>query len=228
MLTKPHAKAQFETTALQAYFRTLAGTDGCAPTRPNQMQIQLMRYKRAELRKQLGGGGRCYHLARFLYAEFGWKCADVTYLDSRGQVIMLHTINILPDGALLDATADQFGEGFDVEIIAQDDVRYRRYRMEWTGRHNPLCDAQCAAVLAELGQVWSGYPDGHLELRNTQQRGHGWWLVDKTALQEFWRQQLAYAEVAEDPEDDSYIETIKEILSDLDHVAQRSSYTPRF
>ena len=47
-------------------------------------------------------------------------------------------MNLLPDGSILDATADQLGEGKDVIVVHPSDKNYHRYRPEFSHDSMPI------------------------------------------------------------------------------------------
>lgn len=65
------------------------------------------------------GKGACTQVALAIHAQFGWTVVVGDFDD--GDHFWLHCWNRRPDGWLVDATADQFGQ-HDVLICAPDDV----------------------------------------------------------------------------------------------------------
>src|ERR1700740_618790 len=103
--------------------------EGKVKLRPTAEDIEWIRKLRHEIRTDEGGGGMCHFVSECIHNKFGWHAESGTLLDRNGDVIMGggHVWNVLPDGAILDATADQIGEGRDIAIIEPDDPDYHRY-----------------------------------------------------------------------------------------------------
>ena len=137
--------------------------------------IASIQREREAIRVEDGGGGMCHIVSELLWDRHGWARFPVTYLDPEGQIICAgHLINILPDGGLLDATADQFGEGHDVRVLAPGSPDYGRYRPEFDEEFNPS-RYECVAHF-----FWNGLSDCDAQDRLRANRGQGWWLPDKT------------------------------------------------
>ena len=144
-----------------------------------------IRSLRTEVRKEEGGGGMCHVMMEVLWLKNDWEGLSVSYLDPWGRVICCgHCINILPDGSLLDSTADQFGEGHDVRLLAPGDPEYGRYRPEFDEDFHP---GQCEEAARFY---WTGLLDHQAQDRMTQQLGHGWWLEDKQRYLKYLREQV--------------------------------------
>lgn len=141
---------------------------------------------REEIRVSEGGGGMCHLIAEALWDQFGWARLPVSYLDSDGHVICAgHRICALPDGSLLDATADQFGEGHSVRVVTPHHPDYGRYRPEFDDEINPSTYPDSFG-----GFFWSGEGDHAAQDRLSHERGHGWWLKDKSAYIAYLRHQV--------------------------------------
>lgn len=143
--------------------------------RPDANDIQHILAVREEEREH-SGGGMCSMVSEFIENEFGWLMKCGAYTDSNDDTICeAHCWNILPDGAILDATADQFGEGHDIRIIEPSDPEFARYRDEWYDDYHP--------GHPEFPQIadrkWSGEFDMDKVQRLEKERGVGWWLVGK-------------------------------------------------
>lgn len=137
---------------------------------------------REEIRADEGGGGMCHLVSEWLWDQQGWERLAVAYLDPKGTVICAgHLINALPDGSLLDSTADQFGEGHSVRLLQPSDPDYGRYRPEFDDEVNPTRYQEFKDFF------WSGKPDFDLQDDVRAERGYGWWVQDPSAL-------LAYLE----------------------------------
>lgn len=70
--------------------------------------------------------GQCVWVAECIEHEFGWSVQWGHYSSPEygNGVHVDHLWNVLPDGRILDATADQFGDGDNIRITDGDDPRY--------------------------------------------------------------------------------------------------------
>jgi hypothetical protein len=158
----------------------------------------------------------CHLVTEFASDRWGWARAAVAYLSPDGCVICAgHYVCVLPGGAILDPTADQFGERHDVRILYPEDPEHTRYRMEWDGDYNPSTDAECAAAASFLGTPWTGEDDLDAQNRNRTERGAGWWLSDTAAYAAYWAETLALAEAAGDSFSREYARHARAILDAL-------------
>lgn len=154
--------------------------------------VDRIRELREEIRIEEGGGGMCAIVSEVLYVEHGWEIRSGVYTTKNGEVICeAHLWNVATDGTLIDATADQFGEGHDIRIIAPDDPDYPRYREEWYQDWNPDVAHDCPRSLGY--SQWAGELDIAQASRLKNERGDGWWLNDKTRLKQYQLSQEAYA-----------------------------------
>lgn len=94
--------------------------------------------QRAEIRTAAGGGGgQCSIVTEwaaldlFADARFGY---GGYYIDRARNAVIAHFWVNLPDGWLLDLTADQFGEGDDYRLLAPGDPRRANYLFDWDDR----------------------------------------------------------------------------------------------
>jgi hypothetical protein len=148
-----------------------------------------IREMREQIRRSEGRGGQCGFVAEWIATTYLWAAHSGVYLSPSGEPIGDHVWNVLPDGAILDATADQFCEGYDVRIISPADPEHSRFRPEWTADYNP----GLANRYPELAGVsWSGEFDFDVARRLREMRGDGWWLPDPSQLRE-WNAETAYA-----------------------------------
>ena len=164
---------------------------GAAPTAPD---LDWIRMERHLIREEEGGGGQSAFLADAIERELGWPSFTGVYLAPSGEPIRVHAWNVLPDGRILDATADQFGEGRDLAVVAPGDPAWARYRAEWTPAYNP----SLAARHPELaGCEWGGRPDMAALMSRIDDR-RAWWLPGGTSAEfEAWETASArYAEGA--------------------------------
>ena len=143
-------------------------------TRPTSIDIARIRAVREEVRED-GGGGQCHEVAGWIEFEYGWPAKSGAYTDLADDTICeFHFWNILPDGAILDSTADQFGEGNDIRIVAPSDADYCRYRDEWYDDYYPG-----HADHPEIGnREWSGELDMDKVKRLRRERGNRWWIKE--------------------------------------------------
>lgn len=142
---------------------------------------------REEIRIEEGGGGMCHVVTECLAAKYGWERLAVSYTDTLGRVICCgHLISALPDGSLLDPTADQMGEGFSVRVLAPNDPDYGRYRPEFDEDVNPS-----VAMYADFAPFyWNGQADWAHQDTLREQLGEGWWLADKSAYLAYLERQV--------------------------------------
>lgn len=91
---------------------------------------------RLAARRELGGSGAhrgeeeatgaCWIVAEQIDSRYGFSSEDACYV-LPGGAHTTHMWNLLPDGRILDATADQFGEpGLGIRVAAANDSRYAR------------------------------------------------------------------------------------------------------
>lgn len=130
--------------------------------------IALIRQERHSNRLAEGGGGMCHYLSEYLANEYGWRRESGSYLSAAGEVISGdgHYWNYLPDGSLLDATADQWCEGYDIRVIAPTSSEFDRYRWAFTLDYHP--DFPTGGYL--------GPYDHELENQLREDRGDYWWV----------------------------------------------------
>ena len=121
-----------------------------------------------------GARGACHEVSQFIEHEFGFIAKSGVYECADGRPIFEHRWNIMNDGSILDGTADQFAEGFDVLILKTNHQNLARYRpiytdsfnpksIEWL-KHKPYAGASDA-------KWWSGN-------KNLYADQPGWWLED--------------------------------------------------
>lgn len=156
----------------------------------------LIRDTRERIRRAEGRGGQCGFVAEWIWDRYQWPAYSGVYLAPSGEPIGDHVWNVMPDGSILDSTADQFCEGHDVRIISPDDPEQRRYRPEWTDDYNPELGDRYPEL---AGIIWSGEFDFDVSRRLRAERGHGWWLPDPSRLCE-WNKETGYlSSSAENP-----------------------------
>lgn len=147
--------------------------------------VKEIEAEREAIRIDEGGGGMCHLVSEWLWDRYGWVRVPVAYLDRRGRIICgAHLINILPDGAILDATADQFGEGFSVRHLAPSTLDYGRYRPEFDEDFNPK-RYDCVEQF-----YWDGVEDCQAQDDMRREYGLGWWLQDRSLYISYLRHQV--------------------------------------
>jgi hypothetical protein len=110
------------------------------PLRPSDQQAALIRDLVDYLRLETEGTGGCFLVADVLESEFGWPGLSGTYLCLAGEIVAPggHVWLVLPDGAWLDPTADQFGAGGLMPlVIPVGHPDHARYRYEFTDDFRP-------------------------------------------------------------------------------------------
>lgn len=151
-----------------------------------EAQHQTLVNLRDSIRESEGGGGCCHLVADEIAARYGWPRFSGSYTCPAGEVICsAHVWNLLPDGTVLDVTADQFGETACVVEAEPGSLAYKRYRGEWYEEFNPATHPSIVSLLS----AWTGELDGDQETRLLQERGPAWWLADKTLWQCYQQKQ---------------------------------------
>jgi hypothetical protein len=158
--------------------------------------LEQIRVIRDQIRAEEGGGGMCHYVAETLAARLGWEDISGVYTSLQGEVICeAHHWNRMPDGTIVDATADQFGEGHDVRLVLPGDDDYPRYRLEWYQDWNPVETPDLSP--SALGySLWTGELDADQAQRLKEQRGPSWWLGCLNALSTYLSQQEMYQRAA--------------------------------
>lgn len=131
--------------------------------------------------RQNGARGACYEVSQLIFKQFGFHTAEGVYQHSDGRPIYLHRWNIMPDGSILDGTADQFGEGHDVFTIDPSNAFFQRYRPIWTNAFNP------STIDTYKNMPWTNFSDQ--DYWNKNQDPQGWWLEDLSIYIE-WKRQM--------------------------------------
>lgn len=99
------------------------------PTTLTEDDFTYMRQVVEEIRTDEGLGGQCGFVAEMLAIRYGWDMYGGIYHSPDGRPIGDHQWNVhTPTGTIIDATADQFGEGTHVRVIAPSDPLHARYR----------------------------------------------------------------------------------------------------
>lgn len=161
--------------------------------RPNARDIEAMRVERHETRVAEGGGGMCHRMSEWIEATYGWPQTGGAYCAPSGEcAIEAHYWNILPDGAILDSTADQVGEGKDIEIITPNDPAFARYRPEWDDDFNPSKDYYPHDRYPDHREKWKGETDWDQAIRLNKERGDYWWATDREQLEKYRAERRKY------------------------------------
>ena len=158
--------------------------------RPGAADERRIIRMREAIRREAGAGGQCSEVVFWLSRTFGWEGVSGVYTTPGDEPIIDHVWAELPDGAILDATADQIGEGHDgVRIVPPGHPDHGRYRWEWTADFNPDTHP------AEAGErSWTGERDLERMTRLRAERGDGWWLADRVFLDAYRAREAAYGE----------------------------------
>lgn len=149
-----------------------------------------------------GGAGKCHAMNEWLTEALGWRPVAVSYLSREGEVICCgHVVSLLADGTIVDATADQFGEGHDVRVVPRDHPDQGRYRLEFRWGFNPVTwptldpeeNPLTVPDFAVWAELWRGEEDPPAVERLLAARGDGWWLEDKAELLAYLRKTMGCA-----------------------------------
>jgi len=182
------------------------------PTMLTPAMMKQIRAWRKQCRIDNGGGGMCHEVSEIIENEWGWERLSGTYCHktSDGDPICDgHYWNIMPDGSILDSTADQIGED-DIRIIRPDDPAHQQYRPEWYADYHPG-HPDFAQDDPVHQYKWSGEYD--FEWSQANERPAGWWITDVKKLKsllQYYKTQLAYAKP---PYGEHYSRAIKELES---------------
>lgn len=161
---------------------------------PDPAVLDAAKALRDGIRAEEFGGGMCSMVGEALEAEHGWRRCGVAYVSPEGEVICeAHVVNVLSDGTIVDATADQFGEGDEVRVVRPGDLAYGRYRPEFYDDFHPGISPSAAAWAGD----WTGEMDAEAAGRLQRERGPAWWLDDPAPMLDYLERQAGYA--AADP-----------------------------
>lgn len=153
--------------------------------------IDYLRNLRHLCRIDNGGGGACHVISEFLENKYGWMRFSGAYLSRDGEVIDSgHLWNYLPDGSILDATADQHGEGNDIRVITPNDPDYGRYRPEWSEFYHPgMAEYNASWPHPHSTEGWTGETDWDRSIRLDRERGPNWHVTDQDQWNAYSREQ---------------------------------------
>lgn len=109
-----------------------------------------------DVRTWEGEGGQCGFVATDLAKTYGWVAYGGIYHSEDGRPIGDHVWNVhVPTGTIIDATADQFGEGDGVRVLTPTDPLHARYRhAESEEQEDEWLDIARAATAVHGGFWW--------------------------------------------------------------------------
>lgn len=165
--------------------------------RPRPVDWEMFRKIRHACRAESGGGGYCHEVSEWIMWKYGWDREAGSYLAPNGDVAIAgHYWNVLPDGSILDCTADQTGEGHDMRLIPPTDPDYQRYDEEWYEDWHPDHPDYKPTMRhrSNLRGPFKGETDYDQQDRLSNERGHHWWSTHPDQLTDYLNQQIAYAE----------------------------------
>lgn len=186
---------------------------------PRPEDIEMFRKLREALRIEEGGGGMCHFVSEWIEYHYGWRREGGVYVSRDGEVIVdAHYWNVLPDGSILDATADQTGEGKDIAIIPPNDPDHGRYAEEWYDDWHPQLPhwkANPKRIGVRKPEHFTGKMDYDLAAEIQQERGPVWWVTHPDQYRAYLEQQLRYAEATNHDLGINYTDWIKRRLDAL-------------
>jgi hypothetical protein len=164
---------------------------------PRPEDIAMIRKAREVIRREEGGGGMCHMVSEWINAVYGWERNSGVVVSRDGEIqIDAHYWNELPDGSILDSTADQMGENKDIEIVHPSDPEYGRYAEEWMQDyhpHHPDWKADPKRLGHRRPEKFTGIEDYDLAAQIKDERGQNWWVTHPEQLRQYLEQQLVYA-----------------------------------
>ena len=193
---------------------------------PSADDLAVFRGIRESSRAANGGGGMCHEVSDWIEAERDWERRAGTLLSPDGEVCASgHFWNVLPDGSILDCTADQLGEGHDVLVVAPGDPAHGRWDEERSAEWHPgLPEWNPASRGMRDGIAWDGESDDAAMERLVAARGHHWWATDPAQLERYLRDQIAHAEAhAARYGSSGYLGWVRTVLSDVQARARGES-----
>lgn len=160
-------------------------------SRPSAEDLTKIRRWRSNCRRLEGGGGYCHFVSEWIENTFGWEAHSGTFCSPGGDpVCTAHVWNILPDGSILDATADQLGQK-DIMIIPKGSPMHARYRYEYSDDYHP----NHPWYPETSGIEWDGQFD--IDKENALAKKHGsreWWMTqeEKNRWEKYNQKQKQY------------------------------------
>ena len=130
--------------------------------------------------------GRCGKVSEAIAAELGWayRWGHLRLLD--GSVCWIHCWDQLPDGTIVDATADQFEERWlgDVVVLPVGDARYANYRPAPPGHLFRVGRSDHRLrLLARRGLAQGQFDPNEHELATAPDTAAGWAELGARAVQ---------------------------------------------
>lgn len=99
------------------------------PTALTAVDFAHMQQVTDRIRTEEGLGGQCGWVAEVLFNTHGWAMYGGVYHSADGHPVGDHVWNVHEaTGTIIDATADQFGEGAEVRVLPPEHPLYGRYR----------------------------------------------------------------------------------------------------
>jgi hypothetical protein len=149
--------------------------------------LERVRAIRRQVRLESGRpDGRCGKVAEAIQTELGWayRWGHLRLLDDG--ICWIHCWNQLPDGTVVDATADQFEERWlgDVTVLPPGDPRHANYRPAPPGHlfRTVLADG-CRRLLARRGAPDGEFEPEERELAMAPDTGAGWAALGARAVE---------------------------------------------
>lgn len=116
-----------------------------------------------DVRRDEGAGGQCGFVSEMLANKYGWEHHGGYYHAPDGRVIGDHQWNVHgPSGTIIDATADQHGEGHDIRVIPPSDPEHGRYQYAQSDEDDTFRFTQADENRRTHGDYWwTGGPTEH-------------------------------------------------------------------
>ncbi len=149
--------------------------------------IDWVRAIRRRVRLESGrSDGRCGKVSEAIEAELGWayRWGHLRLLD--GGVCWIHCWNELPDGTVVDATADQFEERWlgDVAVLSPGEPLYSSYRSAPPGHlfHTVRVD-RCVRLTARCTVSDGMFGTAEEQIADAADTPEGWSKLGSRALE---------------------------------------------
>ncbi|WP_411839830.1 hypothetical protein [Paracoccus sp. ME4] len=140
--------------------------------------LDMIRRERHMSRQENSGGGCCHLVTEILQATHGLEKCAVSVLAPDGRVAMSgHYISLMPNGSILDPTADQFGTRSDILLLSPSDGDYGLYRPEFSDEWNPDHEPELAGW-SEFPGAEHGWDDFDQDNALKADMGPHWWCRD--------------------------------------------------
>ena len=130
-----------------------------------------------EVRQKEHAGGQCGFVVETLQHKHGWQGYSGVYHSKAGEPIGDHTWNVHePTGTIIDATADQWGEGAvgGVRIVPPDHPDHSRYRQAESEEEEDAMLERARALRKERGDYWwaGGTEAPHVKAYLAKEKGY--------------------------------------------------------